>query len=100
LARAEELWQQAGHAVAGDEELSARVRLGHLPVTYVWLANWNTLRQQCQAIGAKWPLDNSPRQAALEWRKIADGVPGKPWTKVTQLNEAGLTPDAFSSRFE
>jgi hypothetical protein len=100
LARAEELWEQAEHLVSGDEELSARVRLGHLPVRYVWLANWNTLHQECQAIGAKWPLDNSRRQMALEWRKVADGLPGKPWNKVTQLNEAGLTPEAFLSRFE
>jgi len=30
-----------------------------------------------------------------EWRTVAEGVPGKPWTKVTVINEIGLVPEKF-----
>ena len=35
----------------------------------------------------------------MEWRAVAGGVPGKPWTKVTLLSEGGLTPAQFLSPF-
>lgn len=97
LAKAEKLWQQAADAVAGDEELLARVRLGHLPVRYVWLARWDALRKQCAASHATWPLSNSFREVATEWRDVANGVPGKPWTRVSCINEGGTTPEQFLS---
>jgi Domain of unknown function (DUF4838) len=95
LAQAERLWQQAEHAVAGNEELLARVRLGHLAVRYVWLARWDALKKECAAEHAQWPLPDSRQEAAEEWRAVADGVPGKSWTKVTVINEGGLTPEKF-----
>lgn len=99
LAQAEKLWQQAEQAVAGNDELLARVRLGHLPVRYVWLARWDALQKECAAAHATWPLPHSRMQVAEEWRDVADGVPGKPWTHVTLLSECGLTPAQFLSPF-
>ncbi len=98
LARAEKLWQKAERAVAGDPDLLARVRLGHLAVRYVWLARWDALHKECTAIHGQWPLPDSRSQAAVEWRGVADGVPGKPWTKVTCISEGGLTPGKFLSQ--
>jgi len=100
LARAEQLWLQAEQAVAGNEDFLARVRLGHLPVRYVWLSRWDALRKECTAAGAKWPLNDSRQKVAAEWRAVADGVPGRPWTKVTALSEAGLTPESFLAPLE
>ena len=97
LAPAEKLWQEAERAVAGNEEWLARVRMGHLAVRYVWLSQWRELRQECAAAGQPWPLNPSRAAVAAEWRAVAAGVDGKPWTKVTVLNEGGLTTDAFLS---
>ncbi len=99
LSEAERLWQQAERAVAGDPELLARVRLAHLPVRYVWLARWMQLRKECTDSAAEWPLASSRKQVADEWAQVANGVTGKPWTKVTQLSEGGLTPEKFLARF-
>jgi hypothetical protein len=95
LAPAEKLWQQAEQAVADNEELLARVRTGHLAVRYVWLSRWDELRKECAAANAKWPLDESKDKVAQEWRTVAGGVAGKPWTHVTSLSEGGLTPKDF-----
>ena len=82
-----------------NEELLARVRLGHLPVRYVWLVRWDNLRQECADASARWPLPESRQQVADNWLAVAQGVPGKPWTKVTLLNETGLTPEKWAARF-
>jgi hypothetical protein len=95
LAEAEKLWQEAEAAVADDEELLARVRLGHLAVRYIWLLRWDALRQQCAAGDVAWPLSTSFQTVAAEWRDVANGVPGKPWTKVTCINEGSMTPEQF-----
>ncbi len=97
LSQAEKLWQQAEQAAAGNEELLARVRLGHLPVRYVWLARWDALHKECDAAHAQWPLPDSRMEVANEWRDVANGVPGKPWTKVTLISEGGTTPEQFLS---
>ncbi|HEV2329293.1 MAG TPA: DUF4838 domain-containing protein [Verrucomicrobiae bacterium] len=97
FAKAEKLWQQAEAAVGGDEELLARVRLGHLPVRYVWLARWDALQKQCAADHSTWPLSSSIRDVAAEWRDVANGVPGKPWTQVSRISEGGTTPEQFLS---
>jgi hypothetical protein len=100
LAEAERLWQEAERTVAGDEELRTRVRLGHLPVRYVWLSRWEKLRKECADAGAAWPLPESRKQVAEDWMAVANGVAGKAWTKVTLLNEGGLTPEKWVARFE
>jgi hypothetical protein len=86
--------------VAGDEELLARVRVARLPVRYVWLSRWDKLRKECADAGATWPLPDTRKQVADDWMAIAMGIPGKPLTKVTLLNEGGLTPAKWAARFE
>lgn len=99
LADAEKLWQQAEVAAATNPEFLERIRLGHLAVRYVWLARWEKLRQEWTGSGAAWPLPESRRQVADDWMAVAQGVPGKSWTKVTLLNEGGLTPEKWATRF-
>lgn len=98
LARAEELWAKAEAAVELDPELLVRVRLARLPLRYVWLARWNELRNEATDSAIPWPLTDSRAAAADEWKSIANGQPGKDWTRITLLNEPGLTPDAFLKR--
>jgi hypothetical protein len=99
LSEAERLWQEAERAVAGDPELLARIRLAHLPVRYVWLSRWTQLHKECTDNGAEWPLASSRKQVADEWAQVANGIPGKPWTKVTLLSEGHLTLEKFLGRF-
>jgi hypothetical protein len=99
LAQAEQLWQEAARAVAGNEELLTRVRLAHLPVRYVWLSRWDKLRNERDA-GGTWPLPDSRQQVADDWLAVAKGLPDKPWTTIKLLNEAGLTPEKWAARFE
>ncbi len=98
LAQAEALWQEAEHSVADNDELLARVREGHLATQYVWLSRWDPLREECSQAGAAWPFTVSRDEFARQWLATAQGVPGKPWTKVTALRERGLTPEEFLSR--
>jgi hypothetical protein len=100
MAKAEALWQDAERAVAGNEELLDRVRLGHLPVLYSWLKQWDQLQKECAAAGMKWPLKDSRNELASRWRAMAGGIPGKPWTKITCLSENGETPEKFLSQFQ
>jgi len=99
LVQAEQLWRQAESRVAHDPELLTRVRLGHLPVLYVWLARWEELRRECQEKNQVWPLPESRKQVAEEWLAIARGVPEKSWTHVKLLSEGGLTPERFAGKF-
>jgi len=99
LTAAEQLWDEAEKAVAADEELVARVRMGRLPVRYVWLSLWDSLRRESTDAGAAWPLPASRKAVADECLKLAQGVPGKDWTQVRQINESGLTPAKFVERF-
>jgi hypothetical protein len=99
LADAEKLWQQAEAAVAKSPEFLERVRIGHLPVRYVWLSRWDSLRKECVDASAAWPLPDSRKQVADDWMAVAKGVAGKPWTRITLLNEGGLTPEKWAARF-
>ena len=100
LAEAEQLWQQAEHAVAGDAELSARVRLAHLPVRLAWLRDWTNLRAECRKQNGVWPLPESRQEVADQFAAVGAGVPGKDWTRVTKLNEPGLTVEKFLAQFK
>jgi len=98
LAEAEKLWQAAEAASVDNPEFLQPVRIGHLAVRYVWLSRWAKLRQECDALGAVWPLPGSVQQTAEEWMAVAKGAEGKPWTKVTRLSEGGLTPEKWLAR--
>jgi hypothetical protein len=100
LAQAEALWQEAEHAVADNGELLARVRKGHLAVQCVWLARWNALRQECSRAGATWPFSVTRDELGRQWLATTHGLPGQPWTKVTDVREHGLTPQEFVSKIE
>jgi hypothetical protein len=100
LAEAEKLWRQAEAAVAGDQELTARVLLGHLPVQYVWLARWDALKKECSVAGAPWPFSESEKNLADHWHAVTEGTPDKPWTRVTMLNEGGETPEQFLTHLD
>jgi hypothetical protein len=56
--------------------------------------------QRSRRLGATWPLPESRQQAAEDWLAAAKAWPGKPWTKITLLNEGGLTPEKWASRFK
>jgi hypothetical protein len=98
LAQAESSWQAAEQAVAGDNELLARVRQGHLAVQCVWLSRWNPLREECSQAGATWPFTVTRDEFARRWLATAQGAPDKPWTTVTAVREGGLTPQNFVSQ--
>jgi hypothetical protein len=95
LTEAEALWSEAERLVAGDPELLARVRLGHLPVRHAFLARWDSLRRECQDQGAIWPLAESRPTVLDQFREICAGVPVRPWTRVNPLNEGGLKAADF-----
>ena len=99
LAAAERLWQKAESAVAQDPEKLARVRIAHLPVRTAWLNGWTLLRRECWEQNADWPLSDSRKAVAEEWRSVARGIPGKDWTIVRVINEGGLTVENFLGRF-
>lgn len=95
LSAAEELWQQALKAVGPDSECRWRVRQGHLPVRYTFLANWDALREQCRQSSRVWSLPESRQEVADDWLNTVK-EPGPPgWTAMTHVNEGGLTPQAF-----
>jgi len=100
LSQAERLWQQAETAVAGDAELTARVRLAHLPVRMAFLRDWSPLRTECQAEHAVWPLAESCQIVAAQFAAVCAGVPGKDWTQVGVLNEPGLTAGNFLAQIQ
>jgi hypothetical protein len=67
MVEAEKLWHAAeGEARAGgDSEHQARLALGRLPLTYVWLRRSAALRAERVALGAQSPLVNRELNAAL-----------------------------------
>ena len=99
LVTAERLWQQAETNVANEPVLLERVRRDHLPVRFMWLANWNQLRRECWEQNAEWPLSDSRKVVADEWRAMTKGVPGEEWTHVQTVNEGGETVDQFLAEY-
>lgn len=98
-ARSETLWQQAEAAARSDPEKLWRVRVGHLPLRYVWLSRWTQLQRDCVKAGAEWPLPASRKTVADEWFALATGPGPAGWSKITHLNESRLTPETFVARF-
>ncbi len=99
LARAEQLWRRAEEAAADHPDLLARTQRGRMWLGYAWLNLWEQLRKQCAETGGTWPLPASRKEYADQWLKLAQGVADLPWTKVTRVNESGLTPDKFVERY-
>jgi hypothetical protein len=99
LAEAERLWTEAEQLAANDSESLPRVQLSHLPVRHAFLVNWEKLRRECQEQQAAWPLPESRKVVADQFRAVSAGVPGKAWTRVEPLNESGLSVDEFVKRF-
>ena len=100
LARAEELWRQAETAAPTNSDYLARVRIGHLPVRFAFLNDWKHLRLDCWEQNLSWPLNESRKAIAEEFRTVCKGVPGKDWTHVGALNEGGLQVETFVKDFE
>ena len=99
LSQAEKLWQQAEAATQDDADKLWRVRQGHLPVRYVWLMRWSQLQREAARAGAAWPLPASRKAVADAWLADATGPGPAGWSKMTQINEGGTTPQAFVARF-
>lgn len=100
LSAAEDLWQRAETAAATDgSDYVLRVKMARLPLRYVWLSRWEPLRDECRKAGAAWPLPESRKRVADDFAALARGIDGSPWTRITPLNESGLTVDQFVARF-
>lgn len=99
LAAAEALWSEAERLVANDADLLARVQQGHLPVRHAFLANWEQLRRECQEQHASWPLPDSRKTVADQFREVTAGLPGREWTRVHPLNESNLKVEEFLKPF-
>lgn len=99
LNQAEEFWQQAEAVVKDDPEKLWRVKQGHLPVRYAWLARWQKLQKEGQEAGVTWPLPASRKAVADTWFSDATGPGPTGWSKLTSLKESGQTPEAFVAQF-
>jgi hypothetical protein len=99
LSQAERLWQQAEDATRGDSEKLLRIRIAHLPVRSAFLRSWTRLRNECTAQKGTWPLAESRKAVAEEFRSVANGVPDKEWTHLRVMSEGGQTVDDFLKPF-
>jgi hypothetical protein len=99
LTQAEQLWQQAENALRNDPEKLARVRIGHVPVRFVFLKYWKWLRDDCKSQNTKWPISKSRETVGDEFREVCKGVPGKAWTHVNRFNERGMDAESFLAKF-
>ncbi len=99
MLKAEQLWRRAGQAVAGDESLTWRVRLGHLPVKYVFLSRWSSFRREALERKIAWPMDESRKAEADKWLAFAIGEGPKGWSRITHMNEGGTKPEIWAERF-
>jgi len=100
LSKAEALWQQAKAAVKGDPELEFRVRMGHLPLYYVWLKRWSILRRGCLEAGAVWPVNRSRKALADTFLALCEAKGPATWSGVTVINEQQEKPQDFVSQFK
>ena len=99
LNQSELLWRDAEKAAAADPEKFLRVRVAHLPVRCAFLRHWSRLRHECWEQNQTWPLNESRKVVAEEFRAICQGVPGKDWTQVRVLSEGGLLVEDFLKAF-
>lgn len=99
LARAEALLAKAEAEAGQDADLVWRVRQARLAVWYAWLVRWSQLRRECLTVGGEWPVPASRRALADLWLAAATGPGPQGWSRMTHVNEGGLTPEQFVSRF-
>jgi hypothetical protein len=99
MLKAEQLWKNAEQAVAGDKDLTWRVRIGHLPVKYVFLSRWVPFQREASERKIAWPLNQSRKAEAAQWLALATGEGPKGWSKVTHMNEGGTKPEIWGERF-
>jgi hypothetical protein len=99
LSKAERLWQQAEEGARGDSEKLLRVQMAHLPVRCGFLRAWGRLKNECAEQKGTWPLAESRKAVAEEFRAVAQGAPDKEWTHVRVMSEAGQTVDSFLKGF-
>ena len=100
LQAAENLWNKAEAAAGDNAELLRRIKIGHLAVTYAWLARWDKLKEECAKLEEKWPFNKPMPEIAQEWLTTAKAPGPEGWKPITHLNESGLTPDAFVDRLK
>lgn len=98
LVAAEKIWDEAEAAARPNPDLLLRVRMARLPLRYVWLVRWESLRKECADAGANWPLPGSRKAVAESFASLARGTDAAPWTKITRLNEGGVDLDKFVAR--
>ncbi len=110
IAEAEKLWQAAQDEVwlVKDDRRDRfpRVEIGRLPLRYVRTRRYTALDQERLALGLEWPPEAGVfatvglrTRLVGDFRRVCQGVRDQPWTKVTLLNESGLTPEQFTERF-
>lgn len=99
LSKAENFWQQAETAADNDSEKLQRVRIAHLPVRCAFLRSWTRLKKECDEARGTWPLPESRKAVAEEFRTVAQGVPDKDWTHVRVMTEGGQTVEKFLQGF-
>jgi hypothetical protein len=99
LAQAENLWNRAEADARGNPDRVWRIRIARLALDYVWLSRWDDLQRQCRDAGQVWPLALRRKQLAESWLQRATSPGPAGWTPVTHLRESGLTPAAFTARF-
>jgi hypothetical protein len=99
LSKAESYWHQAEKATPDDSEKVMRVRIAHLPVRCAFLRSWTRLCKECADQNGIWPLPESRKAVADEFRSVAQGMPDKDWTHIRVMSEAGLTVEKFLSGF-
>ena len=99
MKKAEELWQSAEALVRDQPDLLWRVRVGHLPIRFVWLSRWQEFRRAALRAKDHWPMPVSRRQVSDQWFAVATGPGPQGWSPMTHLSESGLTPQAFVAQF-
>lgn len=97
--KAEAIWKRAEELVSDRPNYLWRIRQSRLPSTYVWLSRWAEFQGEARKAGNKWPLSASRKAVAQQWLEHATGPGPVGWTPMTHVNEGGLAPQAFVTRF-
>jgi len=81
LCEAMRLLHAAEEATGDDRTLRQRVRVAQLPILYVFMERWDSLRREAQEIGSDWPLTDSIQAVYEKFMEIAESE------KVTFISE-------------